>query len=150
MPSPTAPSSSNDDAHLLLHVDGRNMPSGPVISIVDDDESSRTGLVRLVRSMGFVAHSFPTASAFLKSHQLSETSCLISDILMPDMTGIQLHSTLRARGHSIPIILITGFPDEKACAQALSRGAICYLSKPIESGSLAHCLNLALYSGSAL
>ncbi len=68
---------------------------------------------------------------------------------MPGMTGIQLHRTLRAQGYNIPTILITGFPDEMARAQALSRGAICYLSKPFESGSLAHCLDIALKGGNA-
>ena len=116
----------------------------PVISIVDDDESIRIGTTSLVRSLGFVAHAFPSARAFLHSEQLAETSCLISDIQMPEMSGIQLHDILRARGHNIPIIFITAFPDDKVRAQALVRGAVCFLSKPFDGETLSRCLDAAL------
>lgn len=102
------------------------MQDTPVISIVDDDESIRSGTTSLVRSLGFVAHAFPSARAFLHSKQLAETSCLISDIQMPEISGIELHDILRTRGHHTPIIFITAFPDEKARAQALVRGAVCF------------------------
>lgn len=120
------------------------MDEQTVISIVDDDESSRVGTMRLVRSGGFVAHAFPSAHSFLQSKQLAETSCVISDIQMPDMNGIQLHDVLRARGLRIPIIFITAFPDEAVRAQAVIRGAICFLSKPFDGESLLRCLDSAL------
>jgi FixJ family two-component response regulator len=116
----------------------------PVISIVDDDESSRVGTMRLVRSLGFIAHAFPSARSFLQSAQLVETACVISDVQMPDMNGIQLHDAMRARGHDIPMIFITAFPDENVRAQALVRGAICFLSKPFDGESLLRCLDAAL------
>jgi FixJ family two-component response regulator len=116
----------------------------PVISIIDDDESIRSGTMRLVRSRGFVAHAFPSATEFLHSKQLAETSCLISDIHMPEMSGIQLQATLRMRGHDIPIIFITAFPNDKIRAQALARGAVCFLDKPFEGEALLRCLDTAL------
>ena len=120
------------------------MQSAPIISIVDDDESSRVGTMRLVRSLGFDVASFSSAAAFLGSDRLAQTSCLISDIQMPGMSGIELHDALRALGHDIPTILVTAFPDEKVRAQASQRGATCFLSKPFESEALSHCLDVAL------
>jgi FixJ family two-component response regulator len=116
----------------------------PIVSIIDDDESIRIGTMRLVRSRGFVAHAFPSACAFLQSDKLIGTSCLISDIQMPEMNGIQLCDALRARGHHIPIIFITAYPSERARAQALARGAIGFLNKPFEGGALLRCLDAAL------
>src|SRR5262245_44328131 len=75
-----------------------------VISIVDDDESSRLGIMKLVRSLGFAGHDFSSASAFLSSSELARTSCVISDIQMPEMSGIQLLDALRARGHTMPVV----------------------------------------------
>lgn len=120
------------------------MPDTPVISIVDDDEFIRSGTTSFIRSLGFVAHAFPSARAFLHSGQLAETSCLISDIQMPEMSGIELHDILRTRGHHTPIIFITAFPDEKARAQALVRGVVCFLSKPFDGDTLSRCLDVAL------
>jgi FixJ family two-component response regulator len=116
----------------------------PVISIVDDDESNRIGTASLVRSLGFVAHAFPSARSFLHSEQLAETSCLISDVQMPEMSGIQLQDVLRARGHNIPIIFVTAYPDDRVRAQALVRGAVCFLSKPFDGEKLSRCLDAAL------
>lgn len=116
----------------------------PFIAVVDDDESSRRGVARLVRSMNFLVQDFPSASAFLKSRHFCRTACLISDIWMPDMTGIQLHCFLRANGYDIPTILMTGYPDEPARVLAMQRGVICYLSKPFEDDELMHCIVLAL------
>lgn len=120
------------------------MPDMPVISVVDDDESSRTGIARLIRSMGFAVHDFASAPLFLTSPVLGQTACLLSDIWMPGMSGIQLHRALRAQGRNIPTILITGFPDERVRAQAMAVGVICYLSKPFEEQELEHCIDLAL------
>jgi FixJ family two-component response regulator len=120
------------------------LPDTPVVSIVDDDESIRSGTTSLVRSLGFVAHAFPSARAFLHSEQLAETSCLISDIQMPEMSGIQLQDVLHTRGHDIPIIFVTAFPDDRVRAQALNRGAICFLTKPFDGEALLGCLAAAL------
>jgi FixJ family two-component response regulator len=116
----------------------------PVISIIDDDESARNGTKRLVRSMGFDAHAFSSARAFLESEQLSETACVISDVQMPEIGGTQLHDILRADGHKIPVILMTAFHEDKIRDQALGRGAICFLSKPVDGQTLRRCLDAAL------
>jgi FixJ family two-component response regulator len=120
------------------------LPDAPLISVIDDDESTRNGTVRLVRSLGFASNAFPSAHAFLRSEYLAKTSCLISDVQMPKMNGIQLHDALRARGYDIPIIFVTAFYDDKTCVQALDRGAICFLSKPFDGETLLRCLNRAL------
>jgi len=116
----------------------------PVISIVDDEESMRHSTSKLVRSLGFIAHTFPSALAFLNSKQLIETSCLISDIHMPEMSGIQLQDSLRAGGHNIPIIFITAYSDDKIRSGALAQGAVCFLEKPFEIEALSRCIDVAL------
>ena len=120
------------------------LPDPRIISVVDDSEAARNGTVRLVRALGFAAHAFASANSFLQSEQLTKTSCLISDIQMPQMNGIQLYDALRARGCHIPIIFVTAFHDEEIQAQAMCRGAICVLSKPIDGETLSRCLSRAL------
>jgi FixJ family two-component response regulator len=120
------------------------LPEAHVISVIDDSEAARNGTVRLVRSLGFVAHAFPSAYAFLHSEHLIKTSCLISDIQMPHMNGIQLHDALRARGYDMPIIFVTAFYNDEIRVEALDRGAICVLSKPLDGEMLSRCLNRAL------
>src|SRR6185312_7316938 len=101
----------------------------------------RDSTLKLVQSLGFTGRAFPSARAFLNSQQLIETSCLISDIHMPEMSGIELQKTLRAHGHRIPIIFITAFPEDKIRAQAFGEGAICFLEKPFEVEELSHCID---------
>jgi FixJ family two-component response regulator len=117
----------------------------PAISVIDDDESARNGAMRLVRSLGFAAYAFPSAHAFLHSEQLTRTCCLISDVQMPQMNGFQLHDALRARGYDMPIIFVTAFYDENLRAQAMDRGAVCFLSKPFDGETLRRCLDRALH-----
>ncbi|NKM67518.1 response regulator [Rhizobium laguerreae] len=120
------------------------MRDTPVISIVDDDESSRIGTASLVRSLGFVAHAFSSARSFLHSEQLTETSCLISDVQMPNMSGIQLHDVLHARGYKMPIIFVTAYSDNNVRTQAFGRGAVCFLNKPFDGDRLSRCIEAAL------
>jgi FixJ family two-component response regulator len=115
-----------------------------VISIVDDDEWSRIGITKLVQSFGFAVHGFPSADALLSSPLLPRTACVISDIQMPVLSGLQLLDALRTRGHNMPIIFVTAFPNEIVRAQALSRGAICVLTKPFDGETLELCLSAAL------
>ena len=106
------------------------------ISIVDDDESAREGLMDLVKSMGFVAESFQRADEFLASSQLHNTSCLIADVQMPDMTGLELHNRLVKSGNVVPTVLITAFPNARDRAFALQSGVACYLVKPFSDDDL--------------
>ena len=120
------------------------MAEVPVISIIDDDESVRVATKRLVRSVGFVGHDFASADEFLQSRRLGETSCVIADVQMPGMTGLELQELLVARGHRTPVILITAFPDERIRTRALQAGAVCFLTKPCDGQTLLQCLDMAL------
>lgn len=120
------------------------MPTVPVISIIDDDVSVRIAISRLVRSLGYLPHAFVSADDFLKSQHINDTSCVIADVQMPGMTGIELQSFLRAQGSSVPIIFITAFPEESTRAQALKGGAVGFLSKPFDGTKLIECIDSAL------
>lgn len=124
------------------------MSQNPVISIIDDDESVRAATNRLVRSLGLVALTFSGADEFLRSPRLDDTSCVIADVQMPGMSGIEMQSVLIARGKNIPIIFITAFPDEKIRARAMESGAVGFLSKPFKGSSLIEFIEAALNSQS--
>ena len=115
-----------------------------MIAIVDDDHSVREALTSLVRSLGYVAMAFECAEDLLKSNRHRSASCVIADVQMPGMTGLELHNRLIASGEPIPIILITAFPDEKARERALQAGVICYLSKPFSEDDLLACIRSIL------
>ena len=116
----------------------------PVISIIDDDASVRTATARLLRSLGFSAHAFASAKEFLSSPRLSETSCVIADVQMPGMTGVELQEYLVAHDHGTPIIFITSFPQDRIRERAMKAGAVCFLSKPFDEARLLECLEWAL------
>jgi CheY-like chemotaxis protein len=120
-----------------------------VVSIIDDDASVRAGIESLVMSIGFVACVFESAEAFLRSSQLGETSCLITDVQMPGMSGLDLQSQLISRGLNLPIIFITGFPEQSARKRALDAGALAYLEKPFDGGAMTSLLRQVLGDPSA-
>src|SRR5882724_11127859 len=119
----------------------------PFVSVVDDDKFNRASMRRLVASLGYTVEDFASATDFLASPRLAETACLIADIHMPAMTGLELYRHLIDVGHAIPTILVTGRPDDGEKARALSDGIVCYLSKPISEERLVQCLHSALQSG---
>jgi FixJ family two-component response regulator len=116
----------------------------PVIAVVDDDDSFRHATMSFIRSLGYAVVQFASAEAFLKSDRLNETDCLISDVQMPGMNGVELQGKLIAQGHHLPIIFMTAFPEIKARAQALAAGAIGFLAKPFNDEMLITCLSKAL------
>ena len=120
------------------------MAQAPEISIIDDDDSVRISTSLLVRSLGFITHTFASAKDFLDSPHLTDTGCLIVDVQMPAMTGIELQDLLRSRGHRVPIIFISAFPDKSIETQALEGGALCFLRKPFQPAALIEYINLAL------
>src|SRR5262245_10915468 len=137
----------HDRLAVLLKREGRNaLPKVPVISIIDDDASVRAGTNRLVRSLGYVGLPFASADEFLRSPEARDSSCVIADVQMPGMSGIELQSLMRSQGSRVPMIFITAFPDEKVRAQALDAGAVCYLTKPFDGLTLIKCLETALAS----
>ena len=95
-------------------------------------------------SYGFQTRTFESAEAFLQSEQLTETSCLISDVQMPNISGVELQRCLADQGLRIPMIFITAYPDDVVRTRVLSAGAVCYLQKPFDQKSLMHCIGGAL------
>jgi FixJ family two-component response regulator len=120
------------------------VPKVPMISIIDDDDSMRNATKRLVKSLGLNADSFASAEEFLQSDRISDTSCLITDMQMPGLSGADLQSLLIAQGLDTPIIFITAFPDDSLRTRALEAGAIGFLSKPFAEACLISCLKIAL------
>jgi FixJ family two-component response regulator len=122
------------------------MPTAFLVSIVEDDRFFRDSMRRLMKSLGYTAEAFSSAADFLASPRLVETACLIADVNMPAMTGIELHRHLIERGHAIPTILVTAYPNDVARSRALKEGVTCYLSKPVDEEQLKRCLRSALVS----
>ncbi|MFM0032561.1 response regulator [Paraburkholderia madseniana] len=118
--------------------------SSQIISIVDDDEGARVATASLVRSLGWQARVFASAEEFLESELIDETSCLISDIRMPGLSGIEMHDRLLALGYAIPIIFTTGFPTAALEAKIQARGAPPFVEKPVDAATIERLLNLAL------
>ena len=123
------------------------MLKSSLVSIVDDDQFFRESLRRLMRSLGYTVEAFPSAADFLASHRLGETACLIADVQMPAMTGIELYRHLIDVGRAIPTILVTAYPDDADRSRTLSDGVIGYLRKPVDETRLLQCLRAALRSG---
>jgi FixJ family two-component response regulator len=115
-----------------------------VIAIVDDDEAVRLATTKLVRLHGFDAHSFASAEEFLESSVVAEASCLVTDVRMPGMSGVDLQDRLIALGRRIPVIFITAFPEERRQRKALGAGATCFLTKPFAGQTLMQYIDMAL------
>lgn len=125
------------------------MQKVPNISIVDDDEAVREATGGLVRSLGYDASTFSSAREFLASGHVYDTSCLITDLHMPELSGIDLQSRLIADGHRMPIIFITGYPEDNARERAMKAGAIGFIGKPFSEDCLIGCLERALKTGNS-
>jgi FixJ family two-component response regulator len=120
-----------------------------LISVIDDDEDFREAIRGLVESLGFTVEAFASAADFLGSPSIRDTLCLIADVHMPLMTGLELHQSLLALGLTIPTILITAYPDDRIRSLALNQGVVCYLSKPINQHALLGCVDLAVQRSQA-
>ena len=130
---------------LLSHeIEEADLPAKTLISIIDDDEDFREALQGLMTSMGFRVEAFSSALDFLARTNIRDTSCLIVDVHMPRMTGIELHRRLVESGYAIPTILITAYPDESVRVRAMADGVIGYLTKPCDSEELLACVSSAL------
>jgi FixJ family two-component response regulator len=120
------------------------MPEAPLISIVDDDALARDGIRELVDSLGYNSATFMSAEHFLEDGMIAETTCLITDLQMPGLSGLDLQQALRSQGYHTPVILITAYPNEKHRTRALGNGAVGFLSKPFDERSLIECLTVAI------
>jgi FixJ family two-component response regulator len=112
----------------------------PLISIVDDDDTLRAATESLVRSLGFKTRTFASAETFLQSPSPRETRCLILDVQMPNMSGIELQERLSELGFTIPIIFVTAYPDESVKQRAMEAGAVAFLLKPLDGHRFVDCL----------
>lgn len=120
------------------------MSNRTLISIVDDDEPYRDSMRKLIVLFGYTVEAFASAADFLASPHLPDTACLVADVHMPGITGVELHRHLVDAGYAIPTILVTAYPDEVVRDQALKDGVVCYLSKPVDDDHLERCLRSAL------
>jgi FixJ family two-component response regulator len=122
------------------------MPRALLVSVVEDDPFFRESMRRLLKSLGYLVEVFSSAADFLASPRLPETTCLISDVQMPVMSGLELHRSLVDAGHAIPTILVTAYPNDEDRVRALKDGAVAYIGKPIDETLLLRCLCAALGS----
>ncbi|MFY9971539.1 MAG: response regulator [Roseiarcus sp.] len=120
------------------------MSKAQIVSIVDDDASVRAAMESLVRSLGFVACVFESADDFLRSPRVDDSACLITDVQMPGMSGLDLQDRLVAQGSRIPIIFITAFPETAIRSRAQAGGALALLEKPFRCGAVVELLRHAL------
>ncbi len=123
------------------------MDSAPLVAIVDDDEAACEAVAALVRSLGFKVTEFQSASGFLQSGRLAETACLIVDMRMPGMTGLDLYRHLLRSGTPVPTIIMTAHATEAARTSALDEGVCCYLPKPMQPDELLACIRAAIARG---
>lgn len=122
------------------------MPKRPLVAIVDDDESIRDTTKDLLESVGLAAVTFASATLLLKSDRLKSISCVVADMRMPGMTGLELHQHLVASDQAIPTILVTAYPEERVRAQAMKSKVVCYLPKPFPADELLECVRRAIQS----
>jgi len=123
------------------------MPKRSLVSVVEDDQFFRESMRRLMRSLGYRVEAFASAADFLASPRLGETACLIADVNMPAMTGVELYRHLIDSSHAIPTILVTAYPNDVDRIRALTDGVVCYLRKPVNQQQLKRCLHAVLTSG---
>ena len=115
------------------------------ISVIDDDASMRAATNNLLSSHGYLVRTFASAEEFLQSPQLHDCACVVADVQMPGMSGLDLLTYMRAQGYVAPVIFITAFPEESVRASALKAGAICLLAKPFAAPALIGCVETALH-----
>ncbi len=120
------------------------MPSVPLMALVDDDDALRNSLDNLLRSVGFRVQGFASAEAFLQAQHAPETACLLLDVRLPGMNGLELQRQLVAAHWAMPIIFVTAYADDDVRARALAAGAVAFLYKPCREEDLLHAIEAAL------
>lgn len=123
------------------------MPRRPLVAIVDDDKSTRETTKDLLESAGLAAVTFASGPLFLRFRRLTSVSCLVADMRMPGMTGLELHQHLLASNHAIPTILITAYRDERERARPFAAHVVCYLDKPFAADQFLACVRCAILRG---
>jgi FixJ family two-component response regulator len=126
-----------------------SLHNASIVSIVDDDESVRLATASLIRSLGWCVQLYASAEAFLRSPEFEQTACVVCDIQMPGMTGLEMQAQLVASGNRVPIIFVTAFPSDVARRRANENGAHFFLHKPVDAAEFTRCLQSILGSGQA-
>ena len=121
----------------------------PMISVVDDDASLRAATDNLLSSHGYLVRTFASAEEFLQSPHLHGCACVVADVQMPGMSGVDLLDHMRAQGHNTPFIFITAFPEDSARDRARKAGAVGFLAKPFAAPDLIKCVEAAIRRGNA-
>jgi FixJ family two-component response regulator len=134
---------------MRIHAPGAVLFDQSQISVVDDDQSFRDSMRSLLKSLNYAVAVFPSAAEFLTSPKLAGTVCLVADVQMPAMTGVELFEHLLRTGHAIPTILVTAYPNDGVRERMLTLGVECYLPKPLVEGVLIDCLRSAVARGRA-
>jgi FixJ family two-component response regulator len=116
----------------------------PLISIIDDEDSVREATASLVRSLGYATETYSCAEDYLRNGRSNGTACVITDLQMPGLSGIDLQMQMAARGARIPVIIVTGFPSDSIRRRALDAGVSAFLTKPLDESKLIACLDKAL------
>ncbi|RJF77006.1 response regulator transcription factor [Rhodopseudomonas palustris] len=124
------------------------MTIGKIVAVIDDDDNVRIAVVALVRSLGHEARGFSSAHNYLASDLCGSAACLITDVQMPGLSGLDLHAQLLTEGRACPVVFITAFPEERAEARAKAFGAIAFLSKPFDAQVMVQCIEKALEQSS--
>jgi len=117
---------------------------GIIVAIIDDDEAVRAALRRLLRSVGWHVRTFGTAEEFLSAADQPPSSCLVLDLHLPGLSGLELHERLKADCRYLPVVFITAYPDEKTRKQVMHAGAVAFLEKPFEEQFLLNAIEQAL------
>ena len=133
-----------EHSRLMKPKHGESTSERLLLSVIDDDEMLRESLPELLREFGFAARAFSSGQEFLSSNYVDETRCLILDVAMPEMSGLDLQQELKRRGQAIPIIFISGQKDEDVRKQAFRQGAVKFLYKPFSDSDLLEAVNAAL------
>jgi FixJ family two-component response regulator len=115
-----------------------------LVAIIDDDELVRSSMASLIRSLGLIARTFASADEYLRTSDVGNVACVLTDVQMPGTSGLQLQQILSTEKSSPPVILMTAFPDQRVRAQALEAGAICFMEKPVSEKGLLDCLEQVL------
>jgi FixJ family two-component response regulator len=113
----------------------------PIASIVEDDSSVRLAHSSLLRSIGWRVRLYESAESFLESGHLADVACVICDVRMPGLSGLQMQCRLLEKGHALPVIFVTAFPSDAMRRQALTQGALCLLAKPVDNTEIKQCLD---------
>jgi FixJ family two-component response regulator len=127
-----------------VHATDDGAAEAPLVAIVDDDDAMRKSAWRLMRLFGIRAEGFTSAGEFLESGRVMETACLVLDLRMPEMDGLELQTRLRSENHLIPIIFVTGQASDEERRKAMQAGAVDVLSKPVSNEAMINVIQTVL------